>query len=329
MIVYIFYIHFVSVIYLFISFHFMIYVIGHKSPDLDSIAAAISYARLKNKLSGKEQHSPARPGEVNKETEYALEKFGFEKPELLDNASEKQLVLVDHNEFSQAVDGVDNAEITEVLDHHKVDFQYSDPIMFRSYSWGSSSTIIAVDYLSHKIEIDKNLAGLMLAAVLVDTVITKSPTCTDMDKQIIEKLANIAEIEDWQQFGMELFKIRSSVNELGAFEIIKGDFKDFDTNAGKLGIGQVETVDLSEFRDREDELLEELESIRQSENYHTVVLFITDIIQEGSKFLVATSDQEKVEEALGDKLENNRIYLSGIISRKKQVAPNFTSVFDK
>lgn len=307
----------------------MIYVVGHKSPDLDSIAAAISYSEFRNKLSGEQQHFPARAGEINKETAYALERFGFNKPMLLENASDKQVLLVDHNESSQSVDGIDKAEIIGVLDHHKIDFQYESPLIFVSLPWGAACSIVAQGFFDRDMAPGKNLAGLMLSAILVDTVITKSPTCTKHDKRIITRLADIAGIKDWKKFGMELFKIRSNVNKSSAVDIIKGDFKDFQTNIGKVGIGQVETVDLNEFKDREDELLQKLQEIKESEDYHTVILFITDIMQEGSQFLVATSDQEKVKEALGSELEDNKVYLPGVISRKKQVAPNFTSVFNK
>jgi manganese-dependent inorganic pyrophosphatase len=306
----------------------MIYVIGHQSPDLDSVAAAICYSELKNKQFPEENYISATAGEINKETEYALEKFGFDKPALLEDASGKNLILVDHNEFSQAVDGAENAEILEVLDHHKVNFKYDSPILFRSLPWGATCTIIAEEYEQAGLEIDAETAGLMLSAILVDTVITKSPTCLDKDKEVIEKLVGIAGIKDWKEFGMDLFKVRSSVQDSTALDIIKGDFKDFETSSGKIGIGQVETVDLSEFDNRQEELLQELESLKNSDGYHTTVLFITDIIKEGSRFLVATSDERKVEEALGVKPENGVVYLDGVISRKKQVAPKFTSTFN-
>lgn len=307
----------------------MIYVIGHRSPDLDSVAAAIAYAALKNKMeTGEEQYLPAVAGDINKETRYALERFGFKQPEKLEDASGKKLILVDHNEFSQAAEGVEKAEITEVVDHHKVNFQYDTPINFRSLPLGATCTIINDDHGHSGVKPEPEMAGLMLSAILVDTVLTKSPTSDRRDQEVIEELAAIAGIEDWQQFGMELFKVRSSVQEAAPAEIIKGDFKDFNTSSGKLGIGQVETVDLSEFDDKQSELLEELKNLKESEEYHTVILFITDILKEGSKFLVATSDREKVERALGVELDNNTVYLEGIISRKKQVAPKFISVFN-
>ncbi len=306
-----------------------IYVIGHKSPDLDSVAAAISYADLKNRLAGGENYEPAVAGECNRETAYALDKFAIAKPAMITAAADKSFILVDHNESAQSVDGMGDAKIVELLDHHKLDFKYAEPIKVTIEPWGSSCSIIYDLYKRNNIEPDGKLAGLMLSAVLIDTVITKSPTCTDKDKEIISELSKLAGIGDWQAYGMELFKIRSSVAELSPAEIIKSDFKDFEFKAGKFGIGQMETADLGEIKPREDELLETMNDMRNKLGYHSVILFLTDIINVGSQFLVATADQAKVEEALGAKLENSRVYLPGIISRKKQVAPKFTEVFDK
>lgn len=321
-----------------------IYVIGHKSPDLDSVVAAISYANFKNvslktlkaqntlkKHEDTEEieYMPAMAGVANKVTQYVFKKFGFTQPEILKDAAGNNLVLVDHNEASQVVDGGDKANIIEVLDHHKMNFSYSDPIEIKIKPWGSTTSIVYWLYKENNLEIDKNLAGLMLSAVLDDTVITKSPTCTDADKEIIKELAELAGINDWESYGLEMFKVKSSVKDLSASEVIKSDYKDFQFKAGKFGIGQVETVGLSELESREDELMAELDKIKQAENYHSVILFITDIIKEGSRVLVATTDEAKIEEALGSKLENKKVYIQGLISRKKQVIPKFTEVFGK
>lgn len=304
-----------------------IYVIGHQTPDLDSVAAAISYANFKNKVENTDVYTPAIPGDINKVTEFVLAKFHFDKPEILSDASGEKLVLVDHNEDSQQVSGKDK-EVVEILDHHKVNFSGSDPIRIDVQPIGSSNSIIYKKYIEADIEIDKNLAGLMLSAVLDDTVVTKSPTCTEEDKRIIAELAALAEVNSWQSYGIEMFKAKADVQAMSEAEIIKMDYKDFDMRAGKFGIGQVETVDLKDFEEREDKLVVELENIRKQGAYHSVLLFITDILDEGSKFFIATSDQESVEKALGTKLENNRVYIKGIISRKKQVAPKFMEVFD-
>lgn len=304
-----------------------IYVIGHKSPDLDSVAGAIAYASYKNASLKTDAYTPAVCGEVNQETKYALEKFGFEVPAKLENASGEKIILVDHNEFSQSVDGVEEAEIVEVLDHHKVNFGYGRPIPFTVLPWGASCSIITKYFFDNNLEINKNLAGLMLSAILVDTVITKSPTTTENDVRIIEQLSKLSEIEDWETYGVEIFKVRSNVSELSAEEIIKGDFKDFELGSGKFGIGQVETADLSEFDDREAELLDTLEKMKSEGDYHTVILFITDIMKEGSRFLVASQDKEKLGEALGGDLSENKAFIPGIMSRKKQVAPKIEEKF--
>jgi manganese-dependent inorganic pyrophosphatase len=306
-----------------------IYIIGHKSPDLDSVAAAISYARYLNNIDSENEYIPAVAGEMNRETAYALGRFGFSAPEKVGSAAGKNMILVDHNEFLQAADGMAEAKIIEVLDHHKIDFKYSEPIRFVAYPWGSSNTIIAKLFADERIVPDKNLAGLMLSAILVDTVITKSPTTTEMDRRVIEQLAPVAGIADWRGFGMELFKVRASVSELSAREIIHSDFKDFEFKSGKFGIGQVETVDLKDFASREAELMEELSKVKSEGGYHSVVLFITDIINEGSKFFIATDDAKKIANALGKHLEDGKAYLEGVISRKKQVLPIFMEEFDK
>jgi len=307
----------------------MIYVINHKSPDLDSTVAAISYANLKNKLDNTNQYIAVSTGALNKETEYVLDKFGIRKPEILDNLAAKKVILIDHNEFSQAQQGVEQANIIGIIDHHKVDFKYSEPIHIEVRPWGSSCSIIANKYLKSDIKLEKNIASALLAGILVDTVITKSPTCTDIDKKIINKLAQIAKIKNWQEFGMEIFKVRSSISDFSATDIIKNDFKNFNFKAGKFGIGQIETVRLDDFANREEELLDGINQLREKNSYHSVILFITDIIKEGSKFLIATEYQDKIEQALNKKLKNNKVYINGIISRKKQVVPMVSKVFDK
>ncbi|MBD3248136.1 manganese-dependent inorganic pyrophosphatase [Candidatus Falkowbacteria bacterium] len=306
----------------------MTYVIGHKSPDLDSVAAAVAYARFKNKMAGTDIYEPARAGELNKETHYLLEKAGIKTPKMPDSLDGEQVILVDHNENSQSLDGIEKAEIVEILDHHKMNFSYDQPIEITVKPWGASCSIIAHKFFENNIDIDKGLALLMLGAVLVDTVITKSPTSTDMDKQMIEKLSEIAEIADWHEFGMEIFKVRSSLEGLAISKIIENDAKEFDLKSGKFFINQLETADLESVKEKESEIMEEMKKLKDEKSYHTVITFITDIINEGSKFLVATDDKEKMEKALGKSLDED-VYLEGVMSRKKQVIPMLSEIFDK
>ncbi len=306
-----------------------VFIIGHKSPDLDSVAGVISYAKLKNAIEKTKKYIPVITENINKETKYSLRKFNFNTPKILKSAKNKKIILVDHNEFSQAVLDIEESQIIEIIDHHKLNFKYNEPIQINIKPWGSVCSIICQEFFNYNIKINKNLAGLMLSAILIDTVITKSPTCTKKDVKIIEQLANIAKINNWKNFGMELFKVRSSVSELSEIEIIKSDYKDFLLKARKFGIGQVETVNLKGFDCRQKKILEELKKIKNKNNYHTVILFLTDIIDEGSLFLVATDNLKNIEKAFNKKFNNNKAYIKGIISRKKQVIPKLSKIFGK
>ncbi len=305
-----------------------VYVVGHKSPDLDSVAGAIAYAHFKNIKEKTNIYKAFVAGPLNKEAEYVLNKFEVAAPREIETLEGKKVIMIDHNEFSQSVKGIEEAQIIEVLDHHKVGFSYSSPILFRSLPWGSSCSIITQDFKDNNIPLDKKMAGIMLSAILVDTVITKSPTCTNKDIEIINYLSQKAGIEDWQAFGIELFKIRSNVNKLEAEEIIKGDFKDFNFKQGKIGTGQVETVDLKEFDSRQEDILNALERIKEKEGYHSVILFITDIMKEGSLFLVASDDKDKLGQVFGSDFGSGKAFVEGIMSRKKQVAPKIEKAFN-
>ncbi len=292
------------------------------------MAAAISYANYKNKLENTDVYIPAVTGEINLATNFVLDKFNIDKPEILESASGQSVILVDHNESTHAVKGIEEAKIIEVLDHHKMDFSYVDPIDILVKAWGSSNTIIYHLYKNHGVEIDEALAGLMLSAILDDTVITKSPTCTPIDKEYIAELAKLAGVEDWQALGIEIFKAKSNIKDSSALEIIKSDYKDYEFKAGKFGIGQVETVDSGEFEGREAELLEEMKKLKESDSYYAVILLITDILKQGSTVLTVSDGPERVEKALEIKFDNNQAYKEGLMSRKKQVVPVFTKEFD-
>lgn len=305
-----------------------IYIIGHKSPDLDSVVSAIAYADFKNKLEGVNIYEPAIAGEPNKETKYILDRFGFDIPQKLNNLAGKKVILVDHNESSQSADGVNEAEILGILDHHKLNFSYNMPVEVKTLPWGSSCSIVMKEYLQNNIQIEKNLASIMLSAVLADTVITKSPTCTEMDEKIIEELSKISGISDWKELGMEIFKISASTDDLSAEEMATNDAKEFDFKKGKFFINQLNTADLDVFSKRGEEVLEAMKKLKKERGYPTIITFVTDIIKGGSKFLVITDDKEGMEKALGKNLDEE-IYLEGVMSRKKQVVPMLSKIFDK
>lgn len=303
-----------------------IYVAGHKSPDLDSVMGSISYAYLKQAVDSGKTYQPVVAGDLNPETKYIIEKYQLDTPPLLESVAGKSVILVDHNEEYQAIDGIKEAKILEIIDHHKMAFSYSDPIKIIIDPIGSSCSVIAKMFRAENIEIPKNLAAGMLAAVLTDTVITKSPTTTPEDLTIIQELAEIAGISDWKTYGMEIFKVRSSISDLDDEDIITSDYKDFDIGGHKFGIGQIETVDIDDFSDRKLGLLEELENRRQHNDYHSVVLFITDIIKEESLFLIASEQASEIAQAFDKQLEGNS-FVAPVLSRKKEVVPKLIHQF--
>lgn len=295
-------------------------IFGHKSPDLDSIASATAYAYLKNKIDSENEYIASRLGEINAETKYAFEKFKLELPEMLDSAVDKKFILVDHNSEEESIEQREEGEIVEVIDHHKVKFEYKDPIYFRVEPIGSACSILAKMFKESGVEIPKNIAGIMLSAALIDTVITKSPTCTEQDVEIIKELSEIVGV-DYKDFGMELFKVRAQVSSLTPRKIYNNDHKDYDINGKKVGISQIETVDPSEFDNLKETIFEVMKDEKEKGNFHTIIVFITDILKEGSQFLVLSDEPEKFERGFGCKLENNQCYLENIMSRKKQVVP--------
>jgi manganese-dependent inorganic pyrophosphatase len=303
-----------------------IYITGHTKPDLDSVVGAIAYVHLKQKTDPGQTYIPAVVGELNAETKYVLGKYNIPEPELLTSVAGKAIILVDHNEREQALPDISEATILEVIDHHKMNFSYSEPIRIIIEPLGSSCSVITKMFKADGIDIPKNLAGVMLGAVLTDTVITKSPTTTDEDLKIIEELADLAEIKDWRAFGMEVFKVRSSVSSLSDKEIITADFKDFDIGGKRFGIGQVETVDIAEFDDRTKGLLSALKEKRTADNYHSVILFVSDILKEESNFLVSSDEAGKIAEAFGKELSEGT-FTAKVLSRKKQVVPVLMKAF--
>ncbi len=173
----------------------------------------------------------------------------------------------------------------------------------------------------YEVKIPQNLAGAMMCAILSDTVIFKSPTCTKQDTKICKELASIAYIEDYKTIGMEMFKVKSQVDGVSPRELVKRDFKNFDMYGHKVGIGQLEVVDLSIFDDKKEDLIADIKALKDEEGYDTVLLLLTDIIAMGSQILVATDSLDIVEKAWDVKVENDQFWLKGCLSRKKQIIP--------
>ena len=296
------------------------YIFGHTTPDSDSIVGAISLSYLKNQLN--EDTTPTRQGDVNPETKWILEKFGYPAPELKTEYTGEDVYLIDFMESSQSPKDIAEANILGIVDHHKLgDLKTDAPLEMWVRPVGCSNTIVKQMFDYYGVTIPKELAGMMMCAILSDTVIFKSPTCTKEDTKACKELADIAQIEDYKTLGMEMCIVKSDVLSATSEELVLRDFKDFDMGGNTIGVGQLEVVDLSVFNSMKDDLFKAMADIKNKENRHTVLLLLTDIMQEGSELLVLSDDNKKVESAFEMTLESNKVWLKGVMSRKKQIIP--------
>ena len=300
-------------------------VLGHMNPDTDSIISAIVAADLYSKRGM--DVTPVAQGAPTPETEFVMKKFGIAAPQIVDDVAGKNLYLVDYSDLAQAPKGMDSATVLGIVDHHKLgDVTTSAPLEAWIWPVGCTNTVLKNMYDFYGIEIPKNLAGAMLCAILSDTVIFKSPTCTPADKKAVEELAKIAGVSDIVALGMEMFKVKSAVSGTPMKDLVFRDYKDFDMNGNKVGIGQLEVVDLSILEPVKAGLQAEIEKVK-GEGRHSVFLLLTDIMKEGSEMLIVSDDPSVVEKAFGVKAEGASVWLPGVMSRKKQVVPNFEKAF--
>ena len=239
----------------------------------------------------------------------------------------KKVIQVDHNERGQSVDGLDQAEVLEIIDHHRVaDIQTNNPIYFRNEPLGSTSTIVAKCFFENGIIPSIKTAGLLCGAIISDTLLFRSPTCTDQDKHICKKLAEIAGITSIEEFAKEMFKAGTSLQGSTIEEIFNQDFKPFTIGKIKVGIAQVNTMDIEGFMPLKDEMLAYMNRKADDGGFNLVMLLLTDILNEGSQILVAGKFPELVEKTFKVTLEESTAFLPGVLSRKKQVVPPLTNV---
>ena len=295
-----------------------LFVFGHKSPDTDSVCSAISLAYLKNKL-GMDAKAYALE-EPRKEAKFVLDYFKVELPEILDPSKIKgqDVVLVDHNEVAQTADGIEEANIVEIVDHHKIGNLSTDiPISVRIMPVGCTCTIIYNLFKENNIEVPYEIAGLLISAILSDTLIFRSPTTTELDKKAVYELAEIAKV-DYESYGMEMFKAGTSLDGFSIEEIVNMDFKEFNMSGKRVGIGQVMTLDIDSILSKEDDFL----SYINETEFDMVVLAITDIIKEGS-YLIYKGEDKVISQAFNVNAAQG-VFAEGIVSRKKQLVPKLT-----
>lgn len=302
-------------------------VFGHQNPDTDAIVAAMAYAYLQNEL-GIETKAVAL-GQANEETQYALDYFKAEMPEVINEIGSdiQAVMLVDHNEPQQSASDIASHTVTHVVDHHRIaNFETANPLYYRAEPVGCTSTIINKLFNEHQIEIPKQLAGLMMSAIISDTLLMKSPTTTDEDKVAIETLAKIAGV-DYQTYGLEMLKAGTNLADKTEVELIDLDAKTFDMADKKVRINQVNTVDIDAVFARQSKFEAAIEAANKEQGYDLFVLLITDILNSNSEALVIGEPVGAFEKAFDVKLDNHRANLKGVVSRKKQVVPQLTQAF--
>ena len=303
-----------------------VYVFGHKNPDSDTVCSAIALADLKSKL-GVACTATAQ-GELAPETKFILDKFGVAAPAVKTSYAGEKVFLVDTSDLTQLPEDIKQAEVLGIVDHHKLgDLTTSSPLECWIWPVGCTATVLTSMYKFHGIEIPKNIAGIMLCAILSDTVIFKSPTCTPADKEAAAVLGKVAGISDLAALGMEMFKVKSAVEGTPARELVLRDYKDFNMNGTKVGIGQLEVVDLSILDAVKGDLAADIKALKAENGNHSVFLLLTDIMKEGSEMLIVSDDAGVVEKAFGAKPVDGKVWLPGVMSRKKDVVPKFEKAF--
>lgn len=296
----------------------IIYIVGHKNPDTDSVISAITYAELKNKSSPDTKHIPIICGEINDETKFILDKFNIQKPQLKKITNqEESIILVDHSSYSQAIDDLKQATITEIIDHHALGgIETKSPIYARIEPVGCSATIIYKLFKENDITIEQNTAKLLISAIISDTLYLKSPTSTDDDKIAIEKLNMIANL-NLEDYAFEIFNAKGNIDGKTPEDILNNDSKEFDINNKKVIISQIETVNTKLIMEMKDDIISEMKT-KIDQGYHSFFFMITDILKEGSILFILSKDDNVLNNF---NIDDHQAFHEGMMSRKKDLLP--------
>ena len=301
-----------------------ILIFGHKNPDTDSICSSM-VKQILNEKNGKNNSKAVRIGNINKETEFVLNYLKIEAPELVEKIDDGQkVILVDHNEFGQSVDGIENAKIIGVVDHHRIsDFKTSEPLYYTAKPYGCTATILYQDFKAKDLTIDKKEAVLMASAIISDTLLLKSPTTTKHDKIALENLAKIAQI-DVESYGLEMLKAGTDLSSFSIEEILNLDAKQVSIKDVKTIVAQVNTASIEDVMKNKTELEAGINKIINEKGIDLFAFLITDIINSNSQVIALGKNASLIEKSYGVKLEDNTALLKDVVSRKKQVIPILT-----
>ena len=299
-------------------------IFGHKNPDTDTIASAIAYSYLKNKL--EEQTEAVALGDPNDETQFALDYFKVDAPRVVTTVANEtdKVILVDHNEKHQSVADLDQVRVVEVIDHHRIaNFETADPLYYRAEPVGCTATILTKLFKENKIEIEKSIAGLMLSAIISDSLLFKSPTCTEEDIEAAKELAVIAEV-DPEVYGLELLKAGADLSKKTMEELITMDAKQFNMGTSIVEVAQVNTVDPAELLSQETALKEQISLRLNEQNLNLFILMITNILTNDSIIIGLGDKADAIDQAFNVNLVDDKATLLGVVSRKKQIIPQLT-----
>lgn len=296
-------------------------IFGHKNPDTDSICSSIVMEDLEKKM-GNNNCKAVRIGKINKETRYVLDYLNLGEIPYVENIEDGQeVILVDHNEASQCVDNIENGKILKVIDHHTMNFKAPYQLYYRTEPVGCTATVLYKLYKENNIEIERNIAILCLSSIISDTLLFKSPTCTKEDVEIAKELAKIAQI-DVNEYGLEMLKAGTDLDDFSAEELINIDAKKFEKGDTSFVIAQVNTVSIEDVLKREEPIKKEINKVIEEKGLSLFVFAITDILNSNSEIIALGEKAEVVKVAFGKDLENDRAFLEGVVSRKKQLLPN-------
>lgn len=304
-------------------------VFGHQNPDTDTIGSAIGMSYLLNELSIEAE--AVALGTPNGETTYALDYFNLKAPRVIETAANEvdEVVLVDHNEAQQSVSDINEVKIKAVVDHHRIaNFITSDPLYYRAEPLGCTATILLKLFKENEVALPKEIAGILLSAIISDTLLMKSPTCTAQDVRAAEELAAIADVS-LEEYGLDMLKAGTDISTKSPKEILGDDAKSFEMGSETVRIGQVNVVDTEDVLYRKEAILEVMREETREHNYGLYVLLITDIIENNSIAIVDGPGYRQFEIAFSKPIQLNTVELEGVVSRKKQVVPQLTEVFTK
>lgn len=301
-------------------------VFGHKNPDTDTIASAIAMSFFLEKLD--HEAEPVALGAVNEETAFALNTFNVEAPRIVETVANEvaHVALVDHNEAIQSVADLKDVTVDYVVDHHRIGFESAQPLYYRCEPIGCTASVLYKMFQEYQFDIPKAIAGLMLSAIISDTLLFKSPTCTRVDEDVAYKLAQIAEVSV-EEYGLALLKAGTNLSSKSVEELLTLDAKNFDMNGYNVRIGQVNAIGFDEVLARKEELIAQMQSELEANQWDLSLLVVTDVLESNSIGFVVGPHTRPVEKAFDQKIIDQQIDLPGIMSRKKQIVPPLTEKF--